>query len=219
MTNLPITTLIAGTSPDLIEFARERGKFGERFALLSRTEPRLHEFRARLTKSEVSCEIYVADVTDSKSVVEAFKKIAVWSPRLDRLIYNVGVVSGDSAADVTESELSRVMSTNFFGFVNCFQLANQMFKRGGAGHAIVISSADALDPVKSAVAFAASKASLQIYAAALRRELQPQVKITELYLGQKSEGQNTRVLTCEEIVAGLIQATVHQPDRLLIGQP
>ncbi|MBI5059464.1 SDR family NAD(P)-dependent oxidoreductase [candidate division KSB1 bacterium] len=211
------TTLIAGASPDLVEFARELGRRGEQVALLARNEPRLVEFRSRLNSLGTPCESYMADVTDSASVTEAFKRLARWSPRLDRLIYNVGVVSGESASTLTESELVRVMGTNFFGFVNCFQLANEMFKRSGGGQAIVISSADALHPETTGVAYAASKAALQIYAAALRRELQPKIEITEVYLGRIAVAGEFRWLNSDEVVLGLTRAIDERPARMVVG--
>jgi 3-oxoacyl-[acyl-carrier protein] reductase len=216
MSNQP-TTLLVGASPDLVEFARELGQRGEQVALLARSEPRLVEFCARLTALGTPCESYLADVTDSASVTEAFKQLARWTTRLDRLIYNVGVVSGEAASTLTESELVRVMGTNFFGFVNCFQLAHEMFKRHGGGQAVIISSADALQPERTGVAYAASKASLQIYAAALRRELDSRMTITELYLGQVLESGEPRALNTEEVVSALRRAIDQRPTRLVVG--
>ncbi len=215
----PVTTLIAGPSPDLVEFAKELGKRKERIALLSRNPKRLESFRHRLESADIPCESLTADVTESSSVVTAFKKLAGWSPRLDRLIYNVGVVSGETAITVNESELARVMSTNFFGFVNCFQLAHAMFRRSGVGHAIVISSTDALNPENASVAYGASKAALQIYLSSVRRETEGTVKISEVYLGRiPVNGSDYRWLTCEEIIEGLMRVIELTPDRYVIGE-
>ena len=213
------TSLIAGVSPDMIEVYRSLIPRAGKAALLSRNEKKLDQLTRRLIGWGVDASAYRADVTDSASVLDAFREFSAWSRRLDVFIYNVGVVSNESASEITESELARVMSANFFGFVNCFQLAMPMMKKSGGGHAMIISGSSALDTESESVAYAASKSSLQIYAKALRRELKESgIKITELYLGRMQSGGGWRWLVCEEIVAGVVQALSEQPDRLMIGE-
>ncbi len=212
------TTLLVGASPDLIELAQLLGRDGERIGLMARNEQHLRQFKERLDTRGVECEAFVADVTESESVLLAFQRFAEWSRRLDRMIYNVGMVSDEHAADVTSSSLHQVMSTNFFGFVNCVQLGIPMFKRTGGGHVLAISSTRALDHDQP-VADAASKASLQIYISALRRELSDSAfRISEVFLGQMRSGQGWRDLACEEIVQGLRSAIHEQPQRYMIGE-
>jgi short-subunit dehydrogenase len=211
------TTLIAGVSADMVEVCRSLIPRAGKVALLSRNEQKLEQFTHRLINWGVDATAFKADVTDSESVLHAFREMTAWSRGLDILIYNVGVVSTESASEVTESELSRVMSANFFGFVNCFQLAMPMMKKNG-GQAIIISGSRALNPDEEPVAFAASKASLQIYAKALRRELKASgIVITELYLGRIQSGSGWRWLTCEEIVAGVRTALAERPERMVLG--
>jgi short-subunit dehydrogenase len=106
-------TLIVGVSGDLLEVARELGRQGERVGLLSRNAQLLYRYKERLEGWGVKCEAFVADVTESQGVLNAMMSFSAWSPRLDRLIYNVGVLSTENAATVTESELSRVMEQIF----------------------------------------------------------------------------------------------------------
>jgi len=213
------TTLIIGASPDLIEMAKLLGREGEKIALLSRSEVHLQQYRERLTTRGVTTEIFPGDVTQSASVQEAFSHIAAWSPRLERVIYNVGMVSHESASEITSLGLHKVMDPNFFGFVNCLQLALPMFRQNGRGHAIAISSVRALDEVQP-VAYAASKAALRIYISALRRELSnTEIHISEIFLGQKREANGWRDLVCEEIVSGILQVIELRPERFLIGEP
>jgi short-subunit dehydrogenase len=212
------TTLIVGASPDLVELAKILGKDGEQIGLMARTESRLQQFKQRLNAGNVTCEAFAVDVTEAGSVLIAFQKFAQWSPRLDRLIYNVGMQSQESARSLTTSSIHKVMSTNFFGFVNCLQLAMPMFKRTGGGHIITISSVRSLDE-EQPVAYAASKASLRIYTSALRRDIQETaIKISELYLGQIPQGQESRDLNCEEIVGALLTVIEQKPERFMVGQ-
>jgi short-subunit dehydrogenase len=212
------TTLIAGISGDLVEVCRTLGARAGKVALLSRNAKKLDQFSSRLINWGIDATSFRADVTDSESVLQAFRDMTAWSRRLDVLIYNVGVISNEAASEVTESELARVMSANFFGFVNCFQLAMPVMKHQGGGHVLILSGSGSLDPASESVADAASKASLQIYTKALRRELRDyKIKITEVYLGRMQSGAGWRWLTCEEIVAGVISALEEKPERFVIG--
>lgn len=212
------TSLIAGASADLIEVYRGLVPKAGRAGLISRNEKKLDQLMQRLIGWGVDAASFRADVTDSNSVLEAFHEFSAWSRRLDVFIYNVGVVSNESASEVTESELSRVMSVNFFGFVNCIQLVLPMMKKTGGGHALIISGSSALEPESESVAYSASNASMQIYTKALRRELAGSgIKITELYLGKMQSGAGWRWLTCEEIVEGVIKALTSRPERITIG--
>ena len=213
----PGTTLIVGASPDLVEMAKLLGRDGGRIGLLSRNATALQQFKDRLTARDVQAECFAGDVTETGSVQSAFARIVEWSPRLDCMIYNVGIVSHETASTITSRGLHKVMSPNFFGFVNCFQLALPMFRRNGHGHAITLSSAHALDEVQP-IAYAASKASLRIYLTALRRELAGQnMEISEVYLGQKQEANGWRDLVCEEIIDGMLRVIAERPERFLIG--
>jgi short-subunit dehydrogenase len=213
----PGTTLIVGASPDLVEMAKLLGRDGGRIGLLSRNAATLQQFKDRLTARDVHAQYFVGDVTETGSVQSAFARVAEWSPQLDCMIYNVGIVSHETASAITSRGLHKVMSPNFFGFVNCFQLALPLFRRNGRGHAITLSSAHALDEVQP-VAYAASKASLRIYITALRRELAGQnLEISEVYLGQKQEANGWRDLVCEEIIDGMLRVVAERPERFLIG--
>lgn len=212
------TTLIVGASPDLVEMAKLLGRDGEQIGLVSRTENKLQQYKERLASRGISAEYFVGDVTETSSVQEAFARVAAWSPQIDRMIYNVGIVSHETASTITSRGIHKVMSPNFFGFVNCFQLCLPMFRRSGNGHAVTISSVHALDEIQP-VAYAASKAALRIYIAALRRELnRDRVQISEVYLGQKQEANGWRDLVCEEIIQGLMRVISERPERFLIGE-
>jgi short-subunit dehydrogenase len=218
MKELKPLTLLVGVSGDLLEVAKMLGRRGERIALMSRNEQNMRLYQDRLAGLGIPARYFVADVTESDQVLQAFQALSKSSERLDRLIYNVGVVSNESASSVTGPEMSRVMSANFFGFVNCLQLALPMFKRLGHGHAITISSSRAMNPEASPVAFAASKSSLQIYIRALREELRGKdVAFSELFLGVMQGSAGVRYLTAEEIVEGILHVIEHKPERHLIG--
>jgi NAD(P)-dependent dehydrogenase (short-subunit alcohol dehydrogenase family) len=162
----------------------------------------------------------VASVTDGKQVIKAFEKIVDWSPRLDCLIYNVGIEPDAAVKEVfSGAELVRVMGLNFYGFINCFSLAHPMFKRLGRGHAVVVCGTAALSLENQPAAYAASRAALQIYLRALRRELTgTQVVTTELYLGRTQTVRGPRRLSRREIVSGALQVLRSRPAKYVIGK-
>lgn len=212
-------TLIIGVSGDLLEVARALGRNGEKIGLVSRNAELLYRYKDRLEEFDVNCAAFVADVTDSQGVLNMMTKFCAWSPRVDRLIYNVGVLSNERAMYGSEGELEKAMGASFYGFVNCYQLVQPMFQRLGKGHAIVMSNSVGVDSDAQPSAYATSKASLRIFLKALRKELSiSSIQITEVTLGQFPQGEAMRDLTCEEIVTGLMHVLGNKPEEFLIGE-
>lgn len=216
----PRVTLIAGVSPAMLSLAGELIKRGERAVFFFRNKEKLQEMMANANWDEESVLPFVASVTDGKSVIKAFEKLVAWTPRLDCLIYNVGIGPGEAAKkSFSGAELVRVMGLNFYGFVNCLSLACPMFKRLGRGQAIVISSAAALSLENQPAAYAASRAALQIYLRALRKELAgSNITATELYLGKIQTARGFRKLGRREIIAGILQILRSRPQKYVIGK-
>jgi NAD(P)-dependent dehydrogenase (short-subunit alcohol dehydrogenase family) len=214
----PRTTLIAGISPAMLQVAGELTKRGERVALFFSTKERLQELTATMAWSKESALPLVASVTDGKSVVKAFEAILEWTQRLDGFIYNVGIEPSGAAEAFSGAELVRVMGLNFYGFVNCFSLTLPFFKRAGRGQAVVISSTAALSLEGQPAAYAASRAALQIYLRALRRELTgADVMVTELYLGYTQTARGRRKLSRREVVEGVLQVLRSRPAKYVVG--
>ena len=214
------TTLIVGVSPVMIALADEIVKRGERVVLLFRTKDRQREVMAATNWAPGAVQSLVASVTDGKQVIKAFEKIVERSPRLDCLIYNVGIEPDAAIKEVfSGAELVRVMGLNFYGFINCFSLAHPMFKRLGRGHAVVICGAAALALENQPAAYAASRAALQIYLRALRREIsETHIIATELYLGRTQTVRGPRRLSRREIVTGVLQVLRSRPAKYVIGK-
>jgi NADP-dependent 3-hydroxy acid dehydrogenase YdfG len=214
------TTLIAGVSPAMLTVASELLAQSQRAIFLFRTKEKLQEMMSAGTWDKESALSLAASVTDGKAVVRAFEKIIEWTLRLDCLIYNVGVEPDDEGQDFSGAQLVRIMGQNFYGFVNCFSLALPIFKRIERGHAVIICGSAALSLEKQPAAYAASRAALQIYLRALRRELaDDDIVITELYLGHTPTVRGPRKLSQREIVQGILQVLRSRPTKYVIGIP
>jgi len=218
--NEPRTTLIAGVSPAMLAVTDTLVEQGERVVLFFRTKEKLQELIAHPPWKKEAVLPLLASVTDGKAVIRAYERLIEWSLRLDCLIYNVGFEPNDETQTFSGAELVRVMGLNFYGFVNCFSLALPMFKRVGRGHAVIICGAAALALEGQPAAYAASRAALQIYLRALRRELTGQaISVTELYIGRKPTVRGPRQLSQREIVEGILQALRSRPGKHIMGVP
>lgn len=213
----PPCTIIVGVSGDLLEVARQLGRQGEQIGLLSRNTQLLYRYKELLDECGVRCQAYAMDVTQAQSVLNTLMTLAAWSPRVDRMIYNISVLAAECDSEAGGSELARMMEASFLGFVNCFQLLQPMFKRLGHGHALLMTEAVSPDGGPDAIA-SVGQASLRIYLKALRNELIGQnISLTEVQLGRVPQGETVRDLTCEEVVAGLFDAIRNRPTELTIG--
>jgi NAD(P)-dependent dehydrogenase (short-subunit alcohol dehydrogenase family) len=213
------TTLVIGLTPDLAEAAARLGEQGDRVGLLGGETERLHPYREWLQERSTICEAFPADVADGSSVVTAFTSFAAWSPRLDRLLFHVQAVGADSGFPRSDLQFQRVMGYNFLGFVNCFQLARPMLKRTGGGQAVIIWSPDARAAAADGAAESASRASLQIFVSALRRECDAErIVISELFLGLVASESGDRYPTRAEIVDAILRVIEDRPARHVLGR-
>jgi short-subunit dehydrogenase len=213
------TTLLIGISPELAEAGRILGETGERIGLMSRDAARLEEYLRWYRDHGVDSAHFPVDVTEPESVLSAFTAVAHWSHRIDRLIYNVNVASSEAAVNLTPSELHRVMQSNFFGFVNCLQLAIPVFRHYQGGTALIISAQAHLPTEEDfGVANSASRSSLQIYNNALRKELAgTNVSVCELAVGWKSDGTGWCPLDTADVADGILYCLRERPHRHQIG--
>jgi len=143
------TVLIVGTSSGIgAQLAKSYAKQGHHLIRLSR----------RVTGDMIHC-----DVCDSASVKKAFASIDLES--VDLFIYNAGI----SKSDDDEA----VIQTNLLGAVRCIEQILPIFKAKKSGHIVGMSSLAGQVAVPGAGAYSASKAGLDRYLDALRRELKP----------------------------------------------
>lgn len=110
------------------------------------------------------------DVTDPVSL-EVFSR--EFSGSADILINNVGLSQIGAAEDVTEEELQLIFQTNLFASVLINRPFIKAMRERGRGTIIHVSSLAARTPVPFSSLYAASKAALDAYSAALRIELRP----------------------------------------------
>lgn len=120
---------------------------------------------------------FVVDVTDREAVAAA----AAESGPVDILVNNAGIADGARLVDADPDALEQVMSVNALSlFWTTRAFLPEMVQRN-AGHVVTIASAAGLVPLRSAVAYTASKHAAVGFHDALRQELRvdaPQVRTT-----------------------------------------
>jgi NAD(P)-dependent dehydrogenase (short-subunit alcohol dehydrogenase family) len=114
------------------------------------------------------------DVTSASSISSAVAEIlSKTDKRLDAVVHNAGVAAAGTLEDVPESELRRVMETNFFGVLGLTRALLPTFRAQGHGRLAIISSESAFMGRPTISIYCASKWALEGWAEAIAFELEP----------------------------------------------
>jgi NAD(P)-dependent dehydrogenase (short-subunit alcohol dehydrogenase family) len=119
-------------------------------------------------------EIEKLDVTSQTSIQTAIDSIlARTGNRLDAVVHNAGVAAAGALEDVPESELRRVMETNFFGVLALTRALLPTFRAQRRGRIVIISSEAAFYGQPTNAIYCASKWAVEGWAEAIAYELEP----------------------------------------------
>ena len=124
-------------------------------------EPRLKKVHSMLASryDESQIEALIIDVTDYKSVENAFREISLRVGGLDIVVPNAGVAHVAKIEDLDPHKFDQVIAVNLKGTLNVIKASIPIFKRQGTGgNIIVISSKNVFDPGAAFGAYSASKA-------------------------------------------------------------
>lgn len=111
------------------------------------------------------------DITNSKSIENAFNLINEKAKKLDAIIHFAGIYALDSLIEISETEFKRIFEINLFGAY----LVNKTFKpllSNGSKIIITTSELAVLDPLPFTGLYAITKSALDKYAYSLKMELQ-----------------------------------------------
>lgn len=113
------------------------------------------------------------DITDETSMKAAQSKISSNFTGLDQVILNAGNCEYLEFPDPDWAAIRRVMEVNYFGTVNCLQIALPLLRQSTVArpHIVVIASQVTNAPFAKAEAYGASKAALQYFFSSLRIDL------------------------------------------------
>jgi short-subunit dehydrogenase len=93
--------------------------------------------------------------------------------KLDAVVHNAGVAAAGALEDVPESELRRVMETNFFGVLELTRTLLPTFRAQRRGRIVIVSSEAAFMGQPTNSIYCASKWAVEGWAEAIAYELEP----------------------------------------------
>jgi short-subunit dehydrogenase len=113
------------------------------------------------------------DVTSKKQAQEVVRSIWEKEKRIDLLINNAGFGISGSVENESLEDIEKLFSVNFFGAVNMTQVVLPYMREQKFGKIINTSSVAGIIPIPFQSFYSATKASLDIWAKALRMEVKP----------------------------------------------
>jgi len=163
------TAVVTGASRGIgFAIARSLVGRGAHVALFARNRERLEAAAAELGSSALPVAV---DVGDPASVRAGFARVHEARGGLDVLVNNAGIAGLGRIEDITDDDLRREIDTNLLGAVHCSRAAIPLLRAAGGGDIVNVSSSSVADPYPYLSIYAATKAALEMFSVALRREV------------------------------------------------
>jgi NADP-dependent 3-hydroxy acid dehydrogenase YdfG len=171
------------------------------------------------------CEGITADLATREGVEEFFKKADETLEQVDVLINNAALAY-QGVSDGSYEDWERVVKTNLLGYIACTRNAIDRIAPQGRGHIIHVGSMSADVREQGSSIYVATKAGIQGFAEAMRKEVNEKgIKVTLIEPGavgtdmqpadvdeQQEKQENMEMLKAEDIAASIIYA-LEQPFR------
>ena len=149
---------------------------GATVVLMGRSQEALDAACERIQSSHPAArtEGVVCDVTDPRSVRDAFQTVFRRHKRLHVLVSNAGVLDDALIGMVTPEQMQKTFATNAFGPVYCAQSASRLIARSGGGSIINVGSIIGCVGNTGQTVYGGSKAAVIGITQSLAMELAPQ---------------------------------------------
>lgn len=167
----------------------------------------------------------VADVSKSGEIEKIFEAFDASFSKMDVLINNAALAF-QSVMDGSHEDRNYIIDTNVGGYIACANEAAKRMKKEGTGHIINVGSMSAEVREKDSSVYVATKAAIQGFSGALRKELNSEgIKVTLIepgatatdMQGNDSEDLGRQVEAKEMLdasdVASAIIYSLSQPER------
>jgi NAD(P)-dependent dehydrogenase (short-subunit alcohol dehydrogenase family) len=157
---------------------------GARVALLARNERELGAACEKLGERALAC---ACDVSDPARVRLALERAVERFGRIDCLINNAAICAPHRVEESTDAEIQTEIGVNLTGAVYCVRETIPYLKRT-RGQIVNVSSESVRFPFPYLAVYAATKAGLEAFSAALRAEVKADgIRVTVLRLGNVSD--------------------------------
>jgi NAD(P)-dependent dehydrogenase (short-subunit alcohol dehydrogenase family) len=167
--NKPVCAVVGVGPGNGAALARRFARDGYAVALLARSTKFSSELAATLGGSKA----YSCDVTDEKSVEQAFSAVRSDLGEIDALVYNAGSGVWGNAEEVSVADFEASWRTNALGSLLAARQVIPGMKRAGRGNIVFIGATASRRGVARTAAFAPAKAAQKSLAESLARYLWP----------------------------------------------
>ncbi|MBL9080092.1 MAG: SDR family oxidoreductase [Planctomycetes bacterium] len=144
---------------------------GHAVVLAARGRDRLDAVAAELRARGASVLAETCDVADPAAVERLVASTVAQFGRLDVVVANAGVYLRRPAHELQREDFAAMLATNFWGTVHVAQAALPHLLAAASGHLVLMTSFDAKKTLPHDGAYAAAKAAVAAWAAALRQSL------------------------------------------------
>ncbi|KRL54359.1 short-chain dehydrogenases reductases family protein [Furfurilactobacillus rossiae DSM 15814] len=168
------TIVIVGAGAGLGHHIAERfGREGFNVVLMARNASRLAEYVASLKSQGIDADYFVVDVASNASIQTAFAELKRKYNRVDVLVYNVAMMSGNRPLELTPAELLEHYQTDVVGALAAAQQVISMQKDNREGTLLFTGGGFSSFPAASNTTMSLDKAALRNLALVLAEELEP----------------------------------------------
>ena len=142
---------------------------GALVAAVDMNEESLEQTKSMATRN---VEVFVLDVTDSKSAKTLPKKVIAEFNQVDGLVNNAGIIQPFvKISELTRDQAEKVMNVNFWGVFDLTKAFLPELAKRPEAHILNVSSMGAYAPVPGQSVYGASKAAVKLFTEGLRSEL------------------------------------------------
>lgn len=167
--------VVVGAGPGLgLAIAHRFARGGFDISLIGRDQGRLNTLSATLACEGYCARGFVGDAGNEDELRSAFAKIAEWNGDVGVLIYNVAVLTADSAPEMTARSMMERMAVNLGGAISSVNQILPAMRGRSHGTILVTGGGLALEPYPDWTALSAGKAALRSYALSLHKALAPE---------------------------------------------
>jgi len=199
---------------------------GARVMIFGRHEQELNDAMDDIRKAGGEVLGLTADVSDPEDIQRVFEEFDKQMDKLDILINNAALGYG-SVMEGAYPEWEYILKTNLLGYMAMAHEAVERMKANGWGHIVNIGSMSADVREKDSSVYVATKAAIQGFSEALRKEVNPLgIKVTLIEPGavgtdmqsqyspeeQRERIEQMKMLRAEDIAACVLY-TITQPKR------
>jgi NADP-dependent 3-hydroxy acid dehydrogenase YdfG len=199
---------------------------GARVMIFGRHEQELNDAMDDIRQAGGEVLGLTADVTDPQEIQRVFKEFDKQMDQLDILINNAALGYG-AITEGDYPEWEYILKTNLLGYMAMTHEAVERMKASGWGHIVNIGSMSADVREKDSSVYVATKAGIQGFSEALRKEVNPLgIKVTLIEPGavgtdmqdqyspeeQRERIEQMKMLRAEDIAACVLY-TITQPKR------